>query len=170
MSMSRRDFLQTGITGAAVLAASAAGLLPRLAMAQANSAIKPMPTSSLAPGDNRKEFDVRTLDEVVKALGGSKAEKSSDIVLNAPDIAEDGSVVPVTVESKLPDTKMIAMVDVDNPHALLGIFHIPAGTDPFVSARVKVGETSLVTALVQTSKGFFYTDKLVKVTLGGCGG
>jgi sulfur-oxidizing protein SoxY len=79
-------------------------------------------------------------------------------------------VVPVVIQSKLPGTRMIAIVSEKNPHALSAAFHFPEGTEPYVMTRVKIAETSHLRALVQTDKGFFYTEKLVKVTLGGCGG
>ena len=161
MNISRRAFLQASASGTALLMAAAAGFLPRFALAA---------TEAAGPVDPRKPFQAHSLDEVVKALGGSTAQKSSEIDLQAPEIAENGAVVPLVIESKLPGTRMIAIVSEKNPHALSAIFHIPDGTDPYVMTRVKIAETSDVIALVQTDKGFFYTDRLVKVTLGGCGG
>jgi sulfur-oxidizing protein SoxY len=124
----------------------------------------------LAVAGNREAFDGRTLDEVVKALGGSGAKPSADIRFKAPDIAENGAVVPVEVESPLPGTQAIAIVVEKNPHVLSANFEIPSGTEPFVATRVKVAETSNMYALVKTDAGYFYAQKLVKVTLGGCGG
>ncbi|TAL83349.1 MAG: thiosulfate oxidation carrier protein SoxY [Rhodanobacter sp.] len=161
MKMSRRAFLQASASGTTVLFVATTGLLPRIAAAA---------TSPLAPTDHRKEFQGHTLESVVKAMGGDKAVKSSDIMLQAPSIAENGAVVPVVIQSKLPGTRMIAIVSEKNPHALSAAFHFPEGTEAYVMTRVKIAETSNLRALVQTDKGFFYTDKLVKVTLGGCGG
>ena len=161
MSMSRRVFLQTTTGGAAWGIVAAAGFSPGLGFAAAE------PAGALDP---RKPFQGHTLDEVVKALGGSSAQQSSEISLQAPEIAENGAVVPLVIESKLPGTRMIAIVSEKNPHALSAVFNIPEGTEAYVMTRVKIAEPSKVTALVQTDKGFFYTDQLVKVTLGGCGG
>ena len=162
MNATRRKFLQVGASSGAALLLVAAGLSPRLVFAAS--------ANPLAPGDERKPFEAMTLDDVVKQLGGEKAERSTEIDLSAPEIAENGAVVPIEITSKLPGTKMIAIVSEKNPHALSAAFQIPADTEAFVSTRVKVAETSKVFALVQTDKGFFYTDHLVKVTLGGCGG
>jgi sulfur-oxidizing protein SoxY len=162
MNSTRRRFLQVGASGSAALLLLASGLSPRLVFAAS--------TNPLAPGDERKPFEAMSLDDVVKQLGGEKAEASTGIDLKAPEIAENGAVVPIEITSKLPGTKMIAIVSEKNPHALTAAFQIPEGTDAFVSTRVKIAETSKVFALVQTDKGFFYTDHLVKVTLGGCGG
>jgi sulfur-oxidizing protein SoxY len=160
MNMSRRAFLQASAGSTALLLVAASGLAPRLAHA----------ANPLAKGDHRKEFEASTLDEVVKAMGGTKAEASKDIMLKAPPIAENGAVVPVMIESKLPGTQSICIISEKNPHALSAAFHIPEGTEPYVMTRVKIAETSKLYALVKTDKGFFYTDQIVKVTLGGCGG
>lgn len=161
MNISRRAFLRASAGGTALLFAATAGLLPRFAFAA---------TEAAGAVDPRKQFEARTLDEVVKALGGTTAQKSSDIDFQAPEIAENGAVVPLVVESKLPGTRMIAIVSEKNPHALSAVFHFPDGTEPYVMTRVKIAETSDIIALVQTDKGFFYTERPVKVTLGGCGG
>lgn len=161
MNRSRRAFLKTSAGGTAMLLVAASGMLPRMAFAI---------TSPLAEGDHRKEFEATTLDEVVKAMGGTKAQPSTEINLKAPPIAENGAVVPVRVESNLPNTQTIAIVSEKNPHALSASFDFPEGTEPYVLTRVKIAETSNLYALVKTDKGFFYTQQLVKVTLGGCGG
>ena len=119
---------------------------------------------------NKQAFTVKSLDDVVKALGGSGATESKDIRLDAPDIAENGAVVPISVDSRIPKTTAIAILVLKNPHALSADFTIPDGTDPYISTRVKMGETSNVVALVSAGDHYFYTSKEVKVTLGGCGG
>lgn len=115
-------------------------------------------------------FEVPTLDQVVKSLGGSSATESADIELRTPEIAENGAVVPVEITSSLKGTRAIAIVVEKNPHPLSAFFSLPSGTEPYISTRVKVGNSSDVIALVQTDAGFFTARKLVKVTLGGCGG
>ncbi|MCE5233574.1 MAG: thiosulfate oxidation carrier protein SoxY [Mizugakiibacter sp.] len=161
MNLSRRAFLQATASGTALLLVAATGLAPRRAAAAVNP---------LAPSDHRPQFEATNLDDVVKQLGGGKAQPSADIDLKAPEIAENGAVVPVEIQSKLPGTRLIAIVSEKNPHALSAAFHIPDGTEPYVSTRVKIAETSNLYALVQTDQGFFYANRLVKVTLGGCGG
>ncbi len=154
MNLHRRALLRAGMGAGAYVLAATAGWLPRVVRA----------------ADARPAFESRSLEDVVKALGGSAAKQSTDIAFKAPDIAENGAVVPVEVESKLPNTRSIAIVVEKNPHVLSAEFTIPEGTEPFVATRVKVAETCNVHALVKTDAGFFYTSKLVKVTLGGCGG
>jgi sulfur-oxidizing protein SoxY len=119
---------------------------------------------------NKQAFSVKTLEDVVKALGGSGATESVEVRLEAPDIAENGAVVPITIESQLPKTTAIALLVLKNPNALSSDFTIPDGTDPYISMRVKMAETGNVIALVRADTRFYYASKEVKVTLGGCGG
>ena len=123
-----------------------------------------------APVWNKAAFSAKTVDAVVKALGGTQASQSADISLTLPEIAENGAVVPVVIESKLPNTRSISILVEKNPSTLSAVFDIPQGTDPYIGTRVKVASTSNVYALVKTDSGFFITSKQVKVTLGGCGG
>lgn len=118
---------------------------------------------------NKLAFEGKNLDEVLKAFGGTAAEKSGEVSLNAPDIAENGAVVPVGVSTTLKATE-IAIVVEKNPNALAAHFALPAGTEPFVTTRVKMGQTSNVLALVKADGKWFVASKEVKVTLGGCGG
>ena len=118
---------------------------------------------------NKLAFEGKNLDDVLKAFGGNAAEKSGEVSLNAPDIAENGAVVPVGVSTTLKATE-IAIVVEKNPNALAAHFSLPAGTEPFVTTRVKMGQTSNVLALVKADGKWFVASKEVKVTLGGCGG
>ena len=159
MDSSRRKVLQ-GTGGAAVLGlAMAAGLFkPGSAWAQQASW-------------NKAAFETKSLNEAVKAMGGTTAVESKDIVINSPDIAENGAVVPFTIQSKVPKTEQVALLVEKNPNIVAANFTIPEGTEPWVNTRVKMGQTSNVIALVKAGDGkFYYTTKEVKVTLGGCGG
>ena len=119
---------------------------------------------------NKVAFDAKSLDDVLKSLGGSSADKSSAITINAPDIAENGAVVPVGVTSTLPKTQQMAILVEKNPAALAAQFLLSADSEAFVASRVKMGQTSNVHALVKADGKWYVTTKEVKVTLGGCGG
>jgi sulfur-oxidizing protein SoxY len=119
---------------------------------------------------NKAAFDTKNLNDTVKALGGSGATESKEIVITSPDIAENGAVVPFSIASKLPKTESLALLVEKNPNMLAASFTIPDGTEPSVTTRVKMGQTSNVLALVKADGKFFYAVKEVKVTLGGCGG
>lgn len=124
----------------------------------------------LAAEWNKAAFDTKNLQDTVKAFGGATAAESKDIAITSPDIAENGAVVPVSVTSKLDRTESIAILVEKNPNALSAAFDIPGGTEPFVSTRVKMGQTSNVYALVKADGKYFFATKEIKVTLGGCGG
>ncbi len=131
----------------------------------------------IKPGDafaqewNKNAFETKNLNDTVKTLGGAAAAESKDIsFVNAPDIAENGAVVPVGVQSKIPKTEMIAILVEKNPNSLAAMFTIPDGTEAVVSTRVKMGQTSNVHAVVKADGKFYFATKEIKVTLGGCGG
>lgn len=118
---------------------------------------------------NKAAFEGKSLDDVLKSFGGTAAEKSSAVNLNAPDIAENGAVVPVGVSTTLKAEEIAILVE-KNPNMLAAHFVLPAGAEPFVGTRVKMGQTSNVMALVKADGKWFVATKEVKVTLGGCGG
>jgi sulfur-oxidizing protein SoxY len=118
---------------------------------------------------NKAAFEGKTLDDVFKILGAGSPNKSSAITLNAPDIAENGAVVPVGINTTLKADQMAILVE-KNPSALAAQFFVPAGTEPFVTTRIKMGQTSNVYGLVKADGKWLMTVKEVKVTLGGCGG
>ena len=118
---------------------------------------------------NKAAFEGKSLDDVFKILGAGSPEKSTAVTLNAPDIAENGAVVPVGITTALKAEQLAILVE-KNPSALAAQFFIPAGTDPFVTTRIKMGQTSNVYGLVNADGKWLVTVKEVKVTLGGCGG
>jgi len=126
-------------------------------------------TEAQAEEWNKAAFEGKSLDEVFKALGASTPEKSSLISMNAPDIAENGAVVPVSISSNL-KAQQIAILVEKNPSTLAAQFFIPAGTESFVSTRIKMAQTSNVFGLVKADGKWLMTSKEIKVTLGGCGG
>jgi sulfur-oxidizing protein SoxY len=152
--MKRREVMKAGGSLAVIAAAISAGFLPQSAFAQWN----------------KGAFDAKNLNDVVKAMGGSAAEKSGDIAITAPDIAENGAVVPIAVSSKLANVESIAILVEKNPSSLAAQFDVPAGTEANVGTRVKMGQSSNVHAVVKAGGKYYVATKEVKVTLGGCGG
>lgn len=117
-----------------------------------------------------KVFDAKSLDAVLKELGGDKFAVSPDITITAPEIAENGAVVPVAISTTLPKTEYMAILVEKNPSAMSASFNIPPGTEPNISTRVKMGTTSNVIALIKADGKWLTASKEIKVTLGGCGG
>lgn len=153
MNQQRRDALRIStIMGLAI----AAGLLK--------------PSEAFAEEWNKAAFDTKSVSDTIKALGGISAAVSRDVVINAPDIAENGAVVQLAVSSTLPNVQQIAILVEKNPNTLSGNFTIPAGTEPAITTRVKMGQTSNIHALVKADGKWLVATKEIKVTLGGCGG
>ncbi len=116
-------------------------------------------------------FEAKDTNTALEAsLGSSSTTESSDIKLKAPDIAENGAVVPITITSKIPNTEAISIIVAKNAMPLAATFNLGATTKGFVSTRIKMGKTSDVTAVVKAGGKLYSTSKNVKVTIGGCGG
>jgi sulfur-oxidizing protein SoxY len=119
---------------------------------------------------NQAAFEMKSVPDAMRALGANSPAGSDAVLIKAPDIAENGAVVPVAVESRLPNTESITLLIEKNPQPLAASFGIPAGTEPSVSTRVKMGQSSDVYALVKADGKFYIAKKEIKITLGGCGG
>ena len=154
MNIKRRQSIKAGGSLALVAAAISAGVLPSSAFADWNKAA----------------FEAKNMADVLKAMGGASAEKSADIIITAPDIAENGAVVPVAVASKIAGTQSISILVEKNPSSLAAEFDILPGTEPNVGTRVKMGQSSNVHAVVKAGGKYYVATKEIKVTLGGCGG
>ena len=158
MNPIRRSFLK--ITGASLgtlsaLTAVAAGLLKT--------------TQAAAAVWNKSGFESKAVTEAIKSLGASNAADSRDIVITAPDIAENGAVVPVEVTSRIPNTQSIAIIAEKNPFPLAATMEFANGAEPYAYVRIKMGQTSNVRAIVKADGKFFTAAKEVKITVGGCG-
>ena len=119
---------------------------------------------------NKAGFEAKTTADALKTLGIAGAAASRDILIAAPEIAENGAQVPVTVTSKIANTQSISIVIDKNPFPLSSIYEFSNGADAYVSTRLKMGQTSNVVAIVKADGKFFTASKEIKVTIGGCGG
>ena len=155
--MKRREFVQSTTGAAALGLAASAGVFPTTASAQT--------------AWNKAAFEAKSLAEVVKALGGTEAAtESKDVILSAPEIAENGNVVRLGAQSAIAGTTWLGLVVEKNPAALTAGFDVMAGTEANMSTNVKMGQSTNVYALAKAGDKYFYAVKEVKVTLGGCGG
>jgi len=154
--MQRRHFLKnTMATGAVVLAASSGLLVPGRVLA----------------AWNKDAFGAKDVQSAMKgAFGTDLTEASDKINIKAPDIAENGAVVPVTVSSTLSDVKSITIISEKNGTPLTGKFNLHGTAEAFISTRIKMGKTSNVIAVCESGGKFYSARKEVKVTIGGCGG
>ena len=154
MQQTRRSVIKAGGAAALVAAFGATLLMPGRAQA----------------AWNKGAFEAKSIFDAMRALGMANAEDTKAVEIRAPDIAENGAVVPIAIESRLPGTESITLLIERNPQPLAASFSIPAGTEPNVSTRVKIGESSDVYALVKAEGKFYLAKKEVKITIGGCGG
>jgi sulfur-oxidizing protein SoxY len=115
-------------------------------------------------------FAQKTEADAIKVLYGKPVEESTSVKLDAPEIAENGAVVPISISSTLSDVTSISLLVSENPFPLAASYQIPAGTSALVAARVKMAKTSKVLALVESGGKVYSAAKEVKVTVGGCGG
>jgi len=122
-----------------------------------------------AANRNEAAFQAKAVADALKNLGAGNLVESRDIVITAPDIAENGAVVPVAVTSRIANTESIAILAEKNPFPLAASFDITPGADAYVSTRIKMGQTSDVRAIVKAGGNYFTAVKEVKVTIGGCG-
>jgi sulfur-oxidizing protein SoxY len=155
MNALRRNVLKGAAGAGAVAVAVAAGLLK--------------PTQAMAAW-NKGAFEAKNVGDVMKNLDVSAPADSKDISIKAPDIAENGAVVPVEVTSGIAGITSIIVIAEKNASPLVGTFNLSGGTQGFVSTRIKMANTSLVRAVVNAGGKSYTAAKEVKVTIGGCGG
>jgi len=155
-SMKRRTFLKGSLAVGAMGVAVGAGLLT--------------PRSVLAAWP-QGAFQAKTVDGALKALFNTDQLNGSDkINLKAPDIAENGAVVPVSVETSIASPDSISIIASKNPQPLTSKFNMGPGAEGYVATRIKMGKTAKVIAVVKSGDKLYSTSKEVKVTIGGCGG
>lgn len=150
---SRRQMLSASVQVASMLAM--AGMLPSAAHAAWNTAA----------------FDAKTMADLTKALGTNVPVESKDVALTAPDIAENGAVVPIGAATALPGVKRLMVLVEKNPSMLTALFDVTDAVEANITTRVKMAQSSNVYAVAVMNDGkVLYAQKEVKVTLGGCGG
>ncbi|GAB4177680.1 MAG: thiosulfate oxidation carrier protein SoxY [Rhodocyclaceae bacterium] len=156
MDSLRRTLLKGAGASGALAVALAAGLL--------------RPTRVLAAEWNKAAFGAADVPGALKAFGAAGPAESKDIGIKAPDIAENGAVVPVEAASHVAGTTEIAVLVDKNPLPLAASFTFSNGALPTVALRLKMGQTSNVRVVARAGGKSYVAAKEVKVTIGGCGG
>jgi sulfur-oxidizing protein SoxY len=156
MISSRRLFLkQTTVAGAATAAMGAGLLTPQALLAEWNETA----------------FKEKDVDAAIKAMTGSASSEESDkIHIKAPDIAENGGVVPVSVTSEIEGATDILILAPNNPVPMVAAFALGEGAETFARTNIKMGKTGDVVAVIKAGDKTYTAKKAVKVTIGGCGG
>ena len=146
-------------------------LLKRAAGAAAVLAVALLkPVRALAAAWNKEAFAAKNPADALKGIGIVDTAASKDLLIDAPQIAENGAVVPVEITSNIPNTTSIAVVIDKNPFPLAGKFDFMEGALPFVKVNLKMGETSDVRVVATAGGRNYVATKDIKVTIGGCGG
>ncbi|MDD5249713.1 MAG: thiosulfate oxidation carrier protein SoxY [Rhodocyclaceae bacterium] len=128
------------------------------------------PTQVFAADWNKAAFEAKDFAGALKGIGVGSTAESKDLLLTAPEIAENGAVVSVTVVSKIPATSSISVFVEKNPMPLSAHFQFANGALPEARVNLKMGQTSLVKVVAMANGKAYMTQKEVKVTMGGCGG
>ncbi len=155
-SMKRRIFLKGSLaTGAVGMAVSTGLLAPRVSLA----------------AWSKTAFEATDVNAGLSALyGSSSMTKSDKVKIKAPDIAENGAVVPISVTTSVDGVSSISIFADKNATPLAADFVLGPGTQGYVSTRIKMGKTANVVAVVKAGDKLYSSSKEVKVTIGGCGG
>ena len=164
MSITTSEFLGSRrlvLKGAGVAALIGLGVIPF-----------DVPQALAAANDKYPEeaFKQKNEADAIKALYGKTAEPSDKVKMDAPEIAENGAVVPISAATTLSDVTSISFLVSENPISLIATYRIPAGTLPSIANRIKMAKTSNVTVIVEAGGKLYSASKEIKVTVGGCGG
>ena len=159
--MKRRSFVKGTLSAGATGLAVGAGLLSP-AMLLAEDAKQAAPAADAAAPAAASAFDMSAVES---------AEASDAIKIKAPSVAENGAVVPVTIDAtEIEGATAITIVAPKNPDPLVGNFKFGEGTLAYAATRIKMGKSGSVVALVTVGDKTFKAHSDVKVTIGGCGG
>ena len=153
--MQRRTFMKGTLAASSVAVAVSAGLLS--------------PSTVLAAWPE-SAFKSKSVTDALSGLGMGTTSPSGDIKITAPDIAENGAVVPVKVATSIAGATSIAILVEKNGSPLTANFNLKGSAKGFVATRIKMQKTSAVIAVVKAGGKAFSARKEVKVTIGGCGG
>jgi len=116
-------------------------------------------------------FSRQTINHSIAQLfPDQELQKSDRISLKLPRTAENGSVVPITISSTIPDVDAIYILSEKNPVPLIAEFSINPELETYLGARFKMQETCDVIVVLKAKDQYYQARQKVKVTLGGCGG
>ena len=154
--MKRRSFIKTAVVASVTGAVVTGGLIkPEAVMAAAHE----------------KDFTkAKSLEEVMEMMGATDAAESEMIKIKAPEIAENGAVVPVGITSEIEGTTEIVALVSNNPVPYAARYTIGSKGNASVKSRFKMAKTTDVVAVVKEADKYYMAKSNIKVTKGGCGG
>jgi sulfur-oxidizing protein SoxY len=154
--MNRRIFLKGTLAGSAMAAAVGAGLVT--------------PSRVLAAWPKDAMLSDSVEEGLSNLFGDSSMQESGDVELTAPDIAENGAVVPITVESSMDNVESVSIMVKGAGSPVAGHYELTSRAHPMISTRIKMGDTADVLGVVRANGTTYVARREVKVTVGGCGG
>jgi len=156
IDMKRRIFMKGSLAAGTLGIAVGAGLLtPRAVLATWPEAA----------------FKANKIDQALNHLhGGSVLIESADVKIEAPDIAENGADVLVTVTTGLADIESISIIAANNPTPLVASFNLGTGAQGFVSTRIKMCKSGDVIAVVKAGGRLHSARKEIKFAIEDCDG
>ncbi len=109
-------------------------------------------------------------DDLIADFTGGADIGTGGITLTAPEIAENGNTVPISVDA--PGAEAIMVLAMGNPTPAVCTFKFgPLAGAQSASTRIRLAGTQDVVAVAKMADGsFVQTSSTVKVTIGGCGG
>ncbi len=156
MDQIRRLILKGGSASGVLAVALAAGLL--------------RPTRVFAADWNKAAFEAKAMADALKNIGAAGAAESAEILIKAPDIAENGAVVPIEVTSRIAGAESLALLAEKNPFPLMAYIDLTNGAEAYINTRFKMGQTSVIKVVVKAGGKSYIASREIKVTIGGCGG
>ena len=156
MNQLRRLILRSGGAGGVLACALAAGLL--------------RPSRAHAAEWNKSAFESKSLADALKNIGAAGAAESADIHIKAPEVAENGAVIPIEITCRMPGAESIVLLAEKNPFPLIAQAELAGGTEGYLNTRFKMGQTSAVKVVVRAGGKHYIASREGKGTIGGCGG
>jgi len=155
MRVMRRALLARLCAGVTLWSAALAGVLH--------------PLLALARQWNKKAFEAQALADALNELGLTKAAESREVIVKAPEIAENGAQVPIEISTAIAGVDTIYVFVDKNPQPFTASFSFMNGAQAFVVTRIKMAESSLLRVIVRAGDKQYTASRDVKVTIGGCG-
>lgn len=154
MNRQRRSILKAAFSSITLGVALSSGLLK--------------PGQATASDPWRKAFQSKTPDALMNTLFQAQPAVGSDIRIRVPDLAENGSVVPIEIVSEYPNTESIVVMVDNNPFPLAAKFDFHNNAQGYVSTRLRVAESSNIRVIVRAEGRVHSVSKWLNVTISGC--
>ncbi len=130
-----------------------------------------MPAARAQTAWPKDAFDAKAVKDAIDALyKGSNPSRSDAITILAPELAENGGVVPVTVQTTLPNLESVALFADANPRALVARMDFTPRSQAPLTVRMKLAQSQNLVAVVKAGGQYYMATRPIKVSIGGCGG